>query len=446
MIPRVLGPSVPASPRLGLLARGAVILLLLALPARASAGHPGGDAPDDTSRVRVRLYDGESTQSFRLTVRRGRLDVRLDDGTGPVLRIEASETGVLGARSGEVFLRRGERGLYAGTLHLRPAGPDTRWTLAPRSDDTAEAPPTYSGSLTLRPADNLPETVVLVNDVPLSDYVASVVASEYGFDDPVGARAMAVVTRTYALRASASDAAYEHVDHTGSQVYRGISAATEQSRQAVRDTRGQILTHDGSPIQAVYFSSSGGHTADNEDVWKSDRPLPYLRGKSDPYDADSPHHRWTVRVDRQALLGALSDHRGEEITGFLIDTKTEQGRIKTLELMRANGPRVSMQANAFRLAVNRGVSDAPLKSTWFDARKEGNTYVFEGRGFGHGVGLSQWGAHAMAQEGRSYRDILTYYYTDVRIQQRDGVPVDPLPATADEGGRETDRTSRRIGW
>jgi stage II sporulation protein D len=122
-----------------------------------------------------------------------------------------------------------------------------------------------------------------------------------------------------------------------------------------------------------------------------------------------------------------------------------------------------MNANDFRLVVNRGVDGNPLKSTWFDARRSGNRYVFDGRGFGHGVGLSQWGAHEMAKRGKSYRDILTFYYTDVRIEQLGDVDKDPrdapvartpstpkpepgAPPATDSQEPSVDTDQRRIGW
>jgi stage II sporulation protein D len=88
-----------------------------------------------------------------------------------------------------------------------------------------------------------------------------------------------------------------------------------------------------------------------------------------------------------------------------------------------------------------------MKSTWFDARREGDEYVLDGRGFGHGVGLSQWGAHEMSQRGKSYRDILSFYYDDIRVQRLDGVKVAPtLPPVAKEESKPPSRNGGRIGW
>jgi stage II sporulation protein D len=260
---------------------------------------------------------------------------------------------------------------------------------------------------------------------------------------------MAVVARTYGLFASAKfGGAYDQADGTASQVYEGVGAVTERSRSAAQATAGEVLTYNGTLIQSVYFSSSGGHTADNEDVWKAEDALPYLRGVEDPHDDASPHHTWSATVDRSALLQTLTRERGTLVEGFTIGDRAPHGRVKTINVLQSSGGPHKMKANTFRLLVNRGVDDASLKSTWFDARRQGDQYVFNGRGFGHGVGLSQWGAHAMAEQGSDYDEILRFYYTGVEIQQVGTVEFDPVtaPVAKKPPASETDSTGQRIGW
>ena len=350
--------------------------------------------------VRVRIFDGADAGPVRLSASGGDLQMMLSGRSTVLMRLRPGETARIGVRSGEVYVQRGEDGFYAPAIDVRPAS-DAQWSVS----TPAQGARSYVGLLHVEPDGT---SLQMVNAVTLKDYVASVVAAEYGFDDQEGSKAMAVVARTYGLRAAAKfDGSYDHVDNTASQVFRGIGAITPTSRQAARATSGEVLTHEGALIEAVYFSSSGGHTANNEDVWDADEVLPYLRGRRDPYDTASPHHRWTTRISRSKL---------------------------NVELLTSGG-RTAMQANAFRMLVNRAIPDAELKSTWFDARRRGGTYVFEGRGFGHGVGLSQWGAHEMATRGFSYRDILQFYYEGVSIETVDGTQVSP-----------PSRTTRRIGW
>jgi stage II sporulation protein D len=262
---------------------------------------------------------------------------------------------------------------------------------------------------------------------------------------------MAVVARTYGLKAAQKfDGDYDHGDGTLSQVYSGLSAITPGARRAAEATRGEVLTYGGDLIEATYFSSSGGHTANNEDVWDASAALPYLRGRPDPYDAEAPNRRWTVALDRAAVLRVLGRRFGGEVVGFVVADRSRDGRVRTIGLLRPGRQREAVQANAFRLALS-AVPGPALKSTWFTARRSGDRYVFEGRGFGHGVGLSQYGAHAMSERGMSYRDILAFYYQGATLTRLR--PDRPLAAQLDASGdtqqarQETlTRPRRRIGW
>jgi len=413
---------------------------------------------ESTDRVHVRLHHGASVSEAQLTAEQGDLTVSLPGRSAPLLHLRSGETVTVGRRNQEVFLRRkAGSGLYAQALQVQPTGEQSTWTLAPEEG----TPTTYSGTLRIT-SSNEGSSLVMVNGVPLPDYVASVVASEYGLEDQAGRRAMAVVARTYALFAIQKfEGNYDHVDGTASQVYAGLDAVTPEARQATEATSGQIVTHDGTPIQAVYSSSSGGHTASNEAVWATTEAQPYLRGREDPYDSASPHHRWSTTVRRTALLDALSQAQGVDVSGFTLDEQTAYGRAATIRLLHPDRASSSMNANDFRLAVNRGVEGTPLKSTWFDATRDGSRYTFEGRGFGHGVGLSQWGAHAMAEQGHSYREILTFYYSGVDIETLDGralpTPTAPVadntapersasPPPSSRAPADTSSSSSRIGW
>jgi stage II sporulation protein D len=405
---------------------------------------PAGGQGADTTAVRVQIEQQEVVDAAVFTVEEHRVGVQVPGGGAPALTLAPGDSLVLGLRRSDVYARQGDRGLYATTLRLTPLDETATWSLTPEDG----SPRTYTGTLHFSPAPT--DGLLLVNHVPLEDYVASVVASEYGLEDDAGAKAMAIVARTYGLFATQKFGPnVDHADGTLSQVYEGADVVTTRARRATESTRGQVLTYDGRPIQAVYFSSSGGHTADNEDVWDAEEPLPYLRGRPDPYDDASPHHTWEATVSRPALLRALTRTRGRSVEGFTLGERLAHGRLKTMNVLHSDGSRHTMNANAFRLAVNRRLEEEPLKSTWFDARREGDTYVFEGRGFGHGVGLSQWGAHAMATDGQSYREILNYYYTDIAIRRHQGTelapPAEPV-AESPAVSAPSDSTSRRIGW
>ena len=397
--------------------------------------------------VRVRVLADQSLDRVELVTSR-RVPVHTHPDRSPLFHIEPGTVATLSVRRGDVHIEHGSDRISAAVLYLHaPRQAATRF----RSGGVERS---YRGVFEVRPDGN---TVELVNAVPLESYVASVVASECGLDDREGAKAMAVVARTYALRGSDKfDGTYTHVDHTLSQVYRGLSTITDASRAAAEATRGEVLTYNGHLIEAVYFSSSGGHTANNEDVWDASEDLPYLRGRSDPYDSVSPHHTWQSTANRATVLHGLERRFGGAVRGFFLGDTAHDGRLLTLELLRPNGSREAVQANAFRLAVNQAVGREVLRSTWFDARRSGNSYVFSGRGYGHGVGMSQWGAHGMARAGRSYQDILSFYYQGATLTRIDDVQQPPptlaldepeapapMPAATESGRRES---STRIGW
>lgn len=396
---------------------------------------------DSTGWIQVRLHHENTLETVRLTPEANPVSVVLPSGEAPILDIAPDDTVTLGRRQADIYAQHDGARLYAESLRLVPKE-DAAWTLR----HTPESTRTYSGSLRLRPTDTA-STLQLVNRVPLRDYVASVVASEYGLDDRAGTRAMAVVARTYGLFSTKESANgdYDHVDGTASQVYGGRDVITDAARTAARETEGEVLTYDGAPIQAVYFSSSGGHTASNEHVWTGSSPIPYLRGKKDPYDRSSPKHRWTTEINRRALLEALSLHERTSVNGFVPGDRSPDGRLRTIDILLSDDTETEMDATTFRSIVNQEIDNATLKSTWFDARRDGARYVFEGRGHGHGVGLNQWGAHAMAEQGKTYREILKFYYTGARVQTLGELSSTP-PLAEDPSTDVSDSTSTRIGW
>jgi stage II sporulation protein D len=201
-------------------------------------------------------------------------------------------------------------------------------------------------------------------------------------------------------------------------VYRGAGSVTQVARIAAEDTRGEVLTWRGEPIEAVYSSSSGGHTASNEDVWSS-APFPYLRGRKDPWDRAAPHHEWSWSVDRDRLHRMIRERFDVDPRSLDVGERSRDGRAAEVRIDARRGEDRSIPAGAFRSAVVGAFGGESLRSTFFEIRRSSDRYVFEGRGYGHGVGLSQWGAHGMAGAGKSYREILSFYYTDVRLERRE---------------------------
>ena len=393
--------------------RSSLVLLLFAVPFLFWTAQARTLKDDRT--IRVRLLSNHNPRTLTVEATGGGVALFAGDYQTPLYELGPNEKVAISTGHEELNLEAGGGRLHALSLRIEPEE-GAAFTLQVTEGKPLDQPVTYEGSLHVQPVSGS-DVLRLVNRVALEDYVASVLSSEYGLDDWEGTKAMAVAIRTYALRSSGKfGTAYDHVDQVLSQRYEGKRRITERSRKAVRQTWGEVLTYDGELIEAVYFSSSGGHTANNEAVWEGNA-VPYLRGRDDPYDSVSPHSEWRQRISRPRLLGMLSDYFETRITGFYINDRSADGRVRSIVLLQANGSERRIQSNRFRLMVNRHFGSGTLKSTYFEARRSGSRYVFEGQGFGHGVGLSQWGAHGQALQGQSYRDILSYYYTGVRIRQ-----------------------------
>ncbi len=284
----------------------------------------------------------------------------------------------------------------------------------------------YTGSLDIR-VDGRTGRAAMTNIVPIEDYVAAVVSAEYGLNDVEGARAMAIVARTYALATMQSGRVLR--DDERSQVYRGHGSVTPAARKAARDTAGRVLMHNGELVEAVYSSSNGGYTASNTSVW--DTPSrPYLAARKDPYDAVSPHSQWQFNVDKKVLHDLLSRRYGANIQEVRVLDTAKDGRVRSVELRaKGAGDRV-ISGTAFRAALAAAYGPKSARSTYFSLDDRGRTYRLDGRGFGHGVGLSQWGAHGRALDGQLHQDILAFYYPGSRLVQLSPASVPAAPALA----------------
>jgi stage II sporulation protein D len=260
-----------------------------------------------------------------------------------------------------------------------------------------------------------PDGLRVVNEVPLEDYVAGSVLGEVSetWGDAL-LRAQAVAIRTYALhrRATAGARGYDVEADTRALVYIGLDGETPAVRDAVRATRDQVLTYDGEPILAAFHSTAGGHTASAAEVWGRD--VPYLRGVRVPGEDVSPDTYWRVRLSPDALRDAL----GERGRGLGLPRRV------TVVERSASGRAISVEIADRRESVvvsgevlRRAIGGERLHSTLFDVRRSGDDFVFVGSGRGHGVGMSQWGARALANQGASYAQILTRFYPGARLER-----------------------------
>jgi stage II sporulation protein D len=253
------------------------------------------------------------------------------------------------------------------------------------------------------------EALAVVNDLPLEDYLVGVLRAESNERWPQEAlRAQAIVSRTYAAYHRALNGAkpYHIVASTAHQQFAGRVPSASPVWMAVQETAGQILRWEGELFPAFYHTNSGGYTEDPRTVFAA-RNMPGLRPVVCPLAAGSPHFQWTLDL-RLDELGELL-RRGQVGVGTVrsieVTERTPSLRA-TVITVRGTGGTQRFRGNDFRRVVGYDT----LKSTLFAVAVDGDVARFSGRGYGHGVGMCQWGAKGMAEQGASARRILEFYY------------------------------------
>lgn len=259
----------------------------------------------------------------------------------------------------------------------------------------------------------------MVEKMPLEQYVVGVVASEMPADfEKEALKAQALTARTYIVKQLMSNEKMKLpgdaivADSELYQVYKSdgelkrvwgadYSWKIEKVKEAVQETSGQILTYNGTPIDATFFSTSNGYTENSEAIWSN--PVPYLKSVASPWDKISPRFNgqktFTVK-EFESLLGVkLSD-------GSAIGKVIERTAGKRVAKVDINGKVVTGKDIREKLG---------LMSTDFTWERKGSDIIIHTRGYGHGVGMSQYGANGMAKEGKSYTDIVSYYYQGIEI-------------------------------
>jgi len=240
--------------------------------------------------------------------------------------------------------------------------------------------------------------------IPVEEYVSGVVAAEMDPSFPAAAlAAQAIVARTYAARRWLNGEVLKD-DHRVHQAY-DSARVTDEIRQAVAQTRGLVVVHQGELVDAVYHACAGGKTAEAAEGLQAPDRL-YFQSVADP-----PCRRdeaWTARFSASQVAAAAG--LSKPASRVVVGRRGPSGRALTLLV---DGKEVDA------IRVRAALGGTALKSTYItQIRVEGGTVVVEGRGYGHGVGLSQWGAAALAEKGFTAEEIIHHYYRNVQIEAR----------------------------
>lgn len=244
----------------------------------------------------------------------------------------------------------------------------------------------------------------VVNEIPLEEYLKGVVAAEVGSSwEAEVLKAQAVVARTYALYQKTNHGnqkiGYDLTSSVLHQVYKG-GAIPESIRQAVERTKGEILTWQGSPILAYYHSTSCDSTEEASEVFG--RTYPYLARVSTDCSL-SPYLLWERKFPVSDIEKAL---KVKNIRDIRINSYTVSGRVRDFRIPREGGVDTVLSKDLRRLLGWERLPSTDITNL----RRNGDVWVFEGKGYGHGVGMCQWSALKMAKDGLTYRDILSRFY------------------------------------
>ena len=423
---------------LGTLAAGATATACGAIPRRR---RPAETAPAAAAGAAERM--AASGGAIRVNVS-SREPATTISATGPWRLTDAGGSVLAGGPAGEVWSLRLEGGrlravhedgrataLAAGPLILRPLDGDAFATLGGKR---------WRGELHVVAGDSSP---IVVNRLPLEDYLRGVVPLEIGTDrvsDRAAVQAQAVAARSYAvMRLANPSRPYDVFATVDDQVYGGVEAEREWSDEGVASTRGLVLSYGGEVVSAPYHSTCGGRTAETTEVWRG-AGAPYLQSVSDAvvggsghYCEISPRFRWTESWTASALRETVSRYVGRyasvpldglgTIRDLEIVDHTPTGRVATLAITTSTG-RYRLERNEIRFVL-RNARGAILNSTYFsletDRAADGalRTLTARGGGYGHGIGMCQWGAIGRARAGQDFREILRTYYPGTTVAAAD---------------------------
>lgn len=256
-----------------------------------------------------------------------------------------------------------------------------------------------------------------VNELDLENYLRGILCNEIAPWWPLDAlKAQAVVARTYALyqRQFTKKKDFDLTNDIYSQVYGGKTSEKWRSNRAIDLTKGEILTFKGNLFPAYYHATCGGHTEDASMLWKDD--LEPLKGVICGFCAGLPHFSWQAEISLEEIKSKLlaKGFKIDRLDQIGIVSLNPSGRINELEIKSADNSLI-ISAKDFRQALSPNV----IRSTNFTLKINSDKVYFTGLGWGHGVGLCQWGMYELAKSGKNYKEIMEYYYPQSEIMRLD---------------------------
>ena len=350
--------------------------------------------------VQVRIYSAHPPSALTVSAIEGHLHWKAcptcTEQTGESLSIESPN-----ASATSTAKTTQQEFLIAGTYRLRPPNG-----------------PVFSSPYPLR-IQSPPGGLIIVVTIPLEQYVQHVLMAESGnFQNPEALKAMAVAARSYANKFIGQHAkeGFDFCDTTHCQVFYWRSV-TPPVRAAAEATHGESLSYQGRPVAAFYSQNCGGTTAAASETW-SEISEPYLSTRQDPFCLTTGGLKWETTLTHAQIdkaLRASGLQPPENWQTVEIGSRNNSGRVRTLHFSGAKPTTFLLAGSSFRFAVNRVFGWNHIRSDLYDLRNAGGRVLFSGRGAGHGVGLCQAGSEEMARQGKTYNEILSFYYPGTQV-------------------------------
>jgi len=300
-----------------------------------------------------------------------------------------------------------------GGIDIRGEGFSDMFRLIPKGESVRVNGRAFRGGIILRKDGSL---LSAINEVEVEDYLRGVLPRELSpawNEDAL--KAQAVVSRTY-IMANLGRFAKQGYDLTScenSQVYGGLDCEQNTTSEAVRATAGEVLKYRGEIARVYFHADAAGHTESPEFVWGSSEPPPYLKGRREPARNETPYSSWEYEIGFEELARVLekNDYKTGRIKRVVARGKTGAGRVKNFMLYSETG-KTEIKSGKFRTMLGgRNIKSTKIQNI-INGRK---SVVFKGSGWGHGVGMSQWGAKELAEKGWDYKKILRLYFPGTRI-------------------------------
>lgn len=360
----------------------------------------------EAQNINIRIYSYIAIEQFQFTAARGKYDIVSNNTI--VYSLNEGDVATISMKRNRIRIDIANEHVIVDTfLLIRGNKQDNFFSI---SSATKQIPQrTYDNDLYVQTQNS---NLVLINDVNFDKYIAGVVEAEGGSKAPIEYyKAQAVLCRTYAARFYEKhiQEGFNLCDGVHCQAYKGRCKVNLSILDAAIETSGIIMVDSTMRIaSATFYANSGGQTVNSEDLWTVHHY--YLRSKPDPYSVGAPGYSWTKEI-------AVSDWKSYlNQKGFVVNDSIpfsfEQPQRK--KYYSYNGNDTTLELKTIR-------TDFKLRSTFFTIEHKDNMLYLQGKGYGHGVGLSQEGAMEMARQNFMYDKIITFYFPGIKLMNMTSV-------------------------